>query len=366
MEESSPSNVRNRDDEGEGLGKRQKIEHKSPAAIATVVAVSDQKELTCGICFEGSTAENTVQCHQCSTCTADAWHVCGVCNSSLLSRACPFCKTDYAPMILYEVSGRHLSDVRSASIDGREKMILTIKIKFLESLIPAGNTLLWYPVCKDGRTADSTDENEEGTALFCLPKEFFAREKETLGLGQQSVTGNGSSASEVHGEGEGVDDCEVILVSLSMSKSELRLRAADGSIPEGDEQCCFHFLNETWNHLLSAAEGGSDDGTGVAGAIVEGVDGANMIVMPQTAVEAEVRHTTNTDGSARVTEAASRSALRRTAIEAEVTNATRAQSAAKVLRLAITNPRSRLFLPMAADQWEDLETTWKNNVIVGH
>jgi hypothetical protein len=242
-------------------------------------------------------------------------------------------------MILYEVSGRHLSEVRSASIDGREKMILTIKIKLLESLIPAGNTLLWCPISKDdGQTAGAVDKDEEGVALFCLPKEFFAREKETLGLGQQSVAGNGGSASEAPGEGEAASECEVILVSLSMSKSELRLRAVDGSIPVGEETCCFHFLNETWNHLLSAAEGGADDATGAGAAVAtaEVVAGANVNA-PQS----------------------------RPVVEADVSNATRAQSAAKVLRLAITNPRSRLFLPMAPEQWEELEGSWRENVVVG-
>ncbi len=113
-------------------------------------------EVKCAICFEPATEEFQVFPHDCSACRAACWSACEACNEALLSRACPFCKSDYAPKILYELPGRALSSVMEPSMAPLDKILTTIKIKFLtERVFPLANALCILP---------------EGIAQFSLSK----------------------------------------------------------------------------------------------------------------------------------------------------------------------------------------------------
>jgi superfamily II helicase len=64
--------------------------------------------LVCAICLESGTEDNKLISHQCSQCKKDAWKICDNCNQTRLSRLCPICNGDYAPLILHLVPGNFM------------------------------------------------------------------------------------------------------------------------------------------------------------------------------------------------------------------------------------------------------------------
>jgi hypothetical protein len=100
--------------------KRQKTENKNENS-SSETSVADDKitkennvsmskymidnEDTCILCMEAGSEEKQLMNHQCGQCAADAWKICVCCNETLLSRACPVCRSDYAPIILTAVPG---------------------------------------------------------------------------------------------------------------------------------------------------------------------------------------------------------------------------------------------------------------------
>eukprot|EP00462_Mataza_sp_D1_P021891 CAMPEP_0175140366 /NCGR_PEP_ID=MMETSP0087-20121206/11436_1 /TAXON_ID=136419 /ORGANISM="Unknown Unknown, Strain D1" /LENGTH=272 /DNA_ID=CAMNT_0016423515 /DNA_START=178 /DNA_END=999 /DNA_ORIENTATION=- len=132
-------------------------------------------ENRCGICLqEGSLSSNhcsgnieaelaiKLLPHQCSICKPLAWKVCDKCNENLLSRTCPMCNSDYAPLPLYRVGGRSLSEVLDPNLDSQTKVLLTLKMKALESIIPSVNAMCYIP-------PDGTTQHAPGTGIFYLP-----------------------------------------------------------------------------------------------------------------------------------------------------------------------------------------------------
>ncbi|RYH14474.1 hypothetical protein EON65_33570 [archaeon] len=62
----------------------------------------------CLVCMETASEDTTLLKHQCSQCSPDAWQVCESCNSALLSRTCPVCRGEYAPIVMYAMPGKCL------------------------------------------------------------------------------------------------------------------------------------------------------------------------------------------------------------------------------------------------------------------
>lgn len=61
----------------------------------------------CTVCMEEGTEESPILVtHQCPRCAKDAWKICLVCNEALLSRVCPICRGDYAPVEMHLVPGK--------------------------------------------------------------------------------------------------------------------------------------------------------------------------------------------------------------------------------------------------------------------
>jgi hypothetical protein len=210
---------RNRDDgnEDKKLVKKKRIDDTA------------DDEAQCGICFENS----SIIKHQCRTCKPDAWQICELCNESRLSRQCPFCNGDYAPLLLYAVPGRPLSDVQSPGLDSKEKMSLMIKIKALDALISAGNTLLW---CRSNND-ENTDADADGRAVFALPRGFKAQ-----------------TNTDTNDNTDGDDDNKVALISVNMKLSEFS-KCSDSD----SDSLCYKFMNTTWTMLETAVEVDDDD-----------------------------------------------------------------------------------------------------------
>jgi hypothetical protein len=70
-------------------------------------ASSEEEEEICSLCMEPATADCPILPeHQCPQCAKDAWKICQTCNESLLSRTCPVCRGDYAPIVMHTVPGK--------------------------------------------------------------------------------------------------------------------------------------------------------------------------------------------------------------------------------------------------------------------
>lgn len=66
-------------------------------------------EEICSLCMEVGTEDCPIlEDHQCPQCAPGAWKICQVCNESLLSRTCPVCRGEYAPILMYPMPGKHV------------------------------------------------------------------------------------------------------------------------------------------------------------------------------------------------------------------------------------------------------------------
>ena len=187
----------------------------------------------CAICFE---SDKLLEGHGCATCKKDSWKICESCNESRLSRTCPICAGDYSPLILYAVPGKSLSGVRTEA-DKKERIMLMIKIKALgDTLIPAGNTLLWA----------------DGRAVFALPKSFGQPSDGGLAVRGEAThsVDAGTSGHTAIADADADAENSVAVITVPMAESELLSPADD----DADECRRFEFKTSTWTMLEAAVE----------------------------------------------------------------------------------------------------------------
>ena len=310
-----------------------------PSAKRQKVVDSEEKEAqeaeeaTCAICFEG---ERTVlERHGCDQCKPGAWHICEICNDSLLSRTCPFCKGDYRELKLYQMPGLQVNAVRDPSLSQTDKMVLMIKIKALgDSLIPAGNTLLWQPL-------DADEPEAAGRALFVLPRGFGQPSDGGSAVSSSVLAFSEPAASTVRADARGTavgdtatasaesggSDDSVALISVNMHYDELGGGGA-GSLE-------FNFVNSTWSMLEGAVEG------------AEGVEGEGESGGRERERERERADRENRGGRAGTIE------FQNTGI-----------ASAAVLRKAISTKGAVLLLPLAPTYWKEIESDLLASVLV--
>jgi hypothetical protein len=193
---------------------------EDPTAVAADVDGNedDDKTTRCAICFdEAEEGIRVLNPHQCSSCRADSWCVCDECNAALLSRQCPFCKTEYAPKVLHTVAGHALSSVMDPAATAVQKIVTTMKIKMLvEQVFPNCNTLCMLP---------------SGVAMFALKK----------------------SEGEAEGKGRG----ELVLVKTNkLVGTDLGRKCL---LPDEGEGESFLFSNAVWDLIEKTSEEGVTD-----------------------------------------------------------------------------------------------------------
>lgn len=67
---------------------------------------------TCVVCMdEGSEVSPILENHQCPQCAPGAWKICRVCNEALLSRLCPVCRSEYAPIVMHTMPGKIMCEL---------------------------------------------------------------------------------------------------------------------------------------------------------------------------------------------------------------------------------------------------------------
>lgn len=141
---------------------------------------------SCAICLseDGETRDgitiNILANHNCPVCVSGAWDVCEVCDENLLSRTCPVCNSDYAPMVLYVVND--LPNIPPTPEDMANPSY-TEKISAIGMLITRSNTTVWCP--------------ETNKMHFFLPQDFSASED---GFGSMTVAIDMSADQIVDGQ----------------------------------------------------------------------------------------------------------------------------------------------------------------------
>jgi len=118
---------------------------------------SNALQLECSVCLENHSESNHVIDHQCGSCTKDAWKICEECNEKLLSRTCPFCRLDYAPVILYAVPGLPFSRLKDSTLSVHERTVLLYKFGIVKTIIHRSNVAIW--------------SQQYGTMYFSFPME---------------------------------------------------------------------------------------------------------------------------------------------------------------------------------------------------
>mmetsp|Transcript_14110 Transcript_14110/g.15296 ORF Transcript_14110/g.15296 Transcript_14110/m.15296 type:complete len:291 (+) Transcript_14110:75-947(+) len=104
-------------------------------------------EEICSLCMEVGTEDCPIlENHQCPQCAKDAWKICQCCNESLLSRTCPVCRGEYAPIVMYLMPGLPLSALADQSLSEEDKTNLLYKFGVVRHLIGKSNICIWSPV----------------------------------------------------------------------------------------------------------------------------------------------------------------------------------------------------------------------------
>lgn len=122
-------------------------------------------EDVCIVCMESNSAERPLLVeHQCAQCSKNAWKICACCNESILSRVCPVCRGNYAPIMLHVVPGMPLSQLADKSLSPENKALLLYKFGIIRHLIGKSNVAVWNP--------------SKELMHFSLPQEFSEGSKE--------------------------------------------------------------------------------------------------------------------------------------------------------------------------------------------
>lgn len=125
------------------------------------------KEEQCIVCMEPNSEENPLlETHQCAQCKKDAWRVCVSCNETLLSRACPVCRGNYAPLNLYVIPGLPISQLADKTLAPDAMALLLYKFGIIRRLIQKTNVGVWIPA-QAVMHLSLLQETEEGLEAAC-------------------------------------------------------------------------------------------------------------------------------------------------------------------------------------------------------
>lgn len=137
--------------------KRQKVDQNVENAAEDASTGSD--DCVCIVCMESDCSDRPLlEEHQCKQCSKDAWKICACCNDSILSRTCPVCRGDYAPILLQVVPGAPLSQLADKSLTPEEKAVLLYKFGVVRHLVGKSNMAVFNP--------------DKEQMHFVLPREF--------------------------------------------------------------------------------------------------------------------------------------------------------------------------------------------------
>jgi hypothetical protein len=188
--ESSPATKRLRVNEQSDFVATSAGENAPSTEISEIKAESDDsvEEEICSLCMETGTEDCPLIPHQCLQCAPDSWKICQCCNEALLSRSCPVCRGDYAPIVMYPMPGFPLSSLADSSLSEEERTNLLYKFGIIRHMIGKSNSAIWSPV--------------SNKMLFCLPQKIHSNDNNndqsfaivSITMNEDRVTGTGENA----------------------------------------------------------------------------------------------------------------------------------------------------------------------------
>ena len=183
------TNKTERDEEvEEGIEQPVKKSKPSVDSVEESPAGIENREDMCVVCMETNNSERPLLPeHQCSQCRKGAWKICVCCNDSILSRTCPVCRSNYAPILLHVVPGKTenmyisynvefglvvfdvhtlgyigtgvaLNQLADKTLSAEDKSMLLYKFGIVRHLIMKSNVAVW--------------NREKEEMHFSLPREF--------------------------------------------------------------------------------------------------------------------------------------------------------------------------------------------------
>jgi hypothetical protein len=164
MEKQKSEKVSREDSADSPASKRAKVEE--PIAED---ASDASKESVCIVCMETDCSDRPLlDAHQCNQCSKDAWRICACCSDSLLSRTCPVCRGDYAPILLHVVPGEPLSKLADKTLTPEEKAVLLYKFGIVRHLIGKSNMAVHNPSKEQMHFSLPREFAEDSTDVNCL------------------------------------------------------------------------------------------------------------------------------------------------------------------------------------------------------
>lgn len=154
-------------DESESpASKRLKVSVEEPVAEN---ASDGSTESVCIVCMEADCSDRPlIDEHQCKQCSKDAWRICACCNDTLLSRTCPVCRGDYAPILLHVVPGEPLSKLADKSLTPDAKAALLYKFGIVRHLINKSNMAVYNPDKEQMHFSLPREFAQDSTEVNCL------------------------------------------------------------------------------------------------------------------------------------------------------------------------------------------------------
>mmetsp|Transcript_23909 Transcript_23909/g.32750 ORF Transcript_23909/g.32750 Transcript_23909/m.32750 type:complete len:238 (-) Transcript_23909:1640-2353(-) len=133
----------------------------------------ESDEVVCRICMEVPTDDNYfMEFHQCTRCLPSDYVICFVCHGTVVTRLCPRCHADYAPIVLHEMPGPPFREVWGRTMmNDNDKASLLYKAGITRGIISGSNTAAFIPF--------------ENTINFSIAQDF---DQETQELSFLTVT----------------------------------------------------------------------------------------------------------------------------------------------------------------------------------
>ena len=193
---------------GEDEGSTGRASHGDPAAAPC-----------CAICLQDAPSSPSSEWalldeHGCSTCKKGAWSICRDCHAGRLSRECPICRSDYAPLILYPfptavLAGENVNPRKAATFQA-------LSIAVLNS-----NTVVWTPSLRRGAVS-LLPHSADFEAPFLAAPELPMPAGLFDGFGDEyHFTNSVWTALEAHSEAADDEEREVLGAAQGAAQPEL-------------------------------------------------------------------------------------------------------------------------------------------------
>jgi hypothetical protein len=122
-------------------------DHEKPSiddeGQASKKAKINEDDVCCAICLE---SDGILPRHGCKQCTQSAFQICEHCHQSCLSRLCPLCRGEYAPVIFHPYPvPLAIPFIPANFTDSKERFKASITTAFTLELVGKVNAAVWCP-----------------------------------------------------------------------------------------------------------------------------------------------------------------------------------------------------------------------------